>query len=39
MVDANFTGTVLPVRAALPPMLEAGAGVVIVASVASFRGY
>ena len=39
MVDTNFTGTVFTVRAALPPMLEAGAGdVVIVASVASFRG-
>ena len=39
MVDTNFTGTVVTVRAALPPMLEAGAGdVVIVASVASFRG-
>jgi NADP-dependent 3-hydroxy acid dehydrogenase YdfG len=39
MVDTNFTGTVYTVRAALPPMLEAGEGdVVIVASVASFRG-
>lgn len=39
MIDTNFTGTVFTVRAALPPLLEAGAGdVVIVASVASFRG-
>jgi len=39
MVDTNFTGTVFTVRAALPPMIEAGAGdVVIVASVASFSG-
>lgn len=39
MVDTNFTGTVFTVRAALPPMLAAGEGdVVIVASVASFRG-
>lgn len=39
MVDTNFTGTVFTVRAALPTLLEAGAGdVVIVASVASFRG-
>lgn len=39
MVDTNYAGTVWTVRAALPTMLEAGAGdVVIVSSVAGFRG-
>ena len=39
MVDTNFTGTIWTVRAALPAMLEAGGGdVVIVASVAGLRG-
>jgi len=39
MVDTNFTGTIWTVRAALPAMLEAGGGdVVIVASVAGRRG-
>ncbi|MFC0645632.1 SDR family oxidoreductase [Cellulomonas phragmiteti] len=38
MIDTNVTGTVFTVRAALPPMLAAGAGdVVIVGSVAGFR--
>ena len=39
MMDTNFAGTVWTVRAALPAMLAAGGGdVVIVASVAGFRG-
>jgi 3-oxoacyl-[acyl-carrier protein] reductase len=39
MMDTNYAGTVWTVRAALPPMLAAGGGdVVIVASVAGFRG-
>lgn len=39
MMDTNFAGTVFTVRAALPALLEAGAGdVMIVASVAGFRG-
>jgi 3-oxoacyl-[acyl-carrier protein] reductase len=39
MMDTNFAGTVWTVRAALPPMLEAAGGdVVIVSSVAGFRG-
>ena len=39
MVDTNYTGTIWTVRAALPAMLEAGGGdVVIVASVAGLRG-
>jgi NADP-dependent 3-hydroxy acid dehydrogenase YdfG len=39
MMDTNFAGTVWTVRAALPTMLAGGGGdVVIVASVAGFRG-
>jgi NADP-dependent 3-hydroxy acid dehydrogenase YdfG len=39
MLDTNVAGTVWPIRAALPHMLEAGRGdIVIVASVAGFRG-
>jgi NADP-dependent 3-hydroxy acid dehydrogenase YdfG len=39
MMDTNYAGTVWTVRAALPPMLAAGGGdVVIVSSVAGFRG-
>ena len=39
MIDTNFAGTVWTVRAALPAMLSAGGGdVVIVSSVAGFRG-
>ena len=39
MMDTNFAGTVWTVRAALPPMLAAGGGdVVIVSSVAGYRG-
>ena len=39
MLDTNIAGTVWPIRAALPHMLEAGRGdIVIVASVAGFRG-
>jgi NAD(P)-dependent dehydrogenase (short-subunit alcohol dehydrogenase family) len=39
MINANFTGTVWSVHAALPPMLEAGGGdIVIVSSVAGLRG-
>jgi NADP-dependent 3-hydroxy acid dehydrogenase YdfG len=39
MMDTNYAGTVWTVRAALPAMLEAGGGdVVIVSSVAGFRG-
>lgn len=39
MMDTNYAGTVWTIRAALPPMLEAGGGdVVIVSSVAGFRG-
>lgn len=39
MVDANFTGTVWGVRAAVPKFLEAGGGdIVIVGSVAGMRG-
>jgi 3-oxoacyl-[acyl-carrier protein] reductase len=39
MLDTNVAGTVWPIRAAVPKMLEAGAGdIVIVASVAGFRG-
>jgi 3-oxoacyl-[acyl-carrier protein] reductase len=39
MMDTNYAGTVWTVRAALPPMLEAGGGdIVIVSSVAGFRG-
>ncbi|HSN06229.1 MAG TPA: SDR family oxidoreductase, partial [Candidatus Angelobacter sp.] len=39
MMDTNYAGTVWTVRAALPQMLEAGGGdIVIVSSVAGFRG-
>jgi 3-oxoacyl-[acyl-carrier protein] reductase len=39
MMDTNYAGTVWTVRAALPPMLDAGGGdIVIVSSVAGFRG-
>jgi NADP-dependent 3-hydroxy acid dehydrogenase YdfG len=39
MLDTNVGGTVWPIRAALPEMLKAGRGdIVIVASVAGFRG-
>lgn len=39
MMETNYAGTVWTVRAALPPMLAAGGGdVVIVSSVAGFRG-
>jgi NADP-dependent 3-hydroxy acid dehydrogenase YdfG len=39
MLDTNVAGTVWPIRAALPHMLESGHGdIVIVASVAGFRG-
>jgi NADP-dependent 3-hydroxy acid dehydrogenase YdfG len=39
MMDTNYAGTVWTVRAALPAMLAAGGGdIVIVSSVAGFRG-
>ncbi|MBI1378657.1 MAG: SDR family NAD(P)-dependent oxidoreductase [Frankiales bacterium] len=39
MMDTNYAGTVWTVRAALPALLEAGGGdIVIVSSVAGFRG-
>jgi NADP-dependent 3-hydroxy acid dehydrogenase YdfG len=39
MLDTNIAGTVWPIRAAVPHMVEAGRGdIVIVASVAGFRG-
>lgn len=39
MLDTNVAGTVWPIRAALPHMIETGRGdIVIVASVAGFRG-
>jgi 3-oxoacyl-[acyl-carrier protein] reductase len=39
MLDTNIAGTVWPIRAALPHMIETGRGdIVIVASVAGFRG-
>lgn len=39
MIDTNITGTVWPIRAAVPALLEAGGGdIVIVASVAGIRG-
>ena len=39
MIDTNIAGTVWPIRAAVPHMIEAGRGdIVIVASVAGFRG-
>jgi 3-oxoacyl-[acyl-carrier protein] reductase len=38
MLETNVAGTVWPIRAAVPPMIEAGRGdIVIVASVAGFR--
>ena len=39
MIDTNVTGTVWPIRAAVPGMVAAGGGdIVIVASVAGIRG-
>jgi 3-oxoacyl-[acyl-carrier protein] reductase len=39
MIDTNVAGTIWPIRAAVPGMVEAGGGdVVIVASVAGIRG-
>jgi NADP-dependent 3-hydroxy acid dehydrogenase YdfG len=39
MLDTNVAGTVWPIRAAVPEMIKAGHGdIVIVASVAGFRG-
>jgi 3-oxoacyl-[acyl-carrier protein] reductase len=39
MLDTNVAGTLWPIRAVVPGMVEAGAGdIVIVASVAGFRG-
>ena len=39
MLDTNVAGTIWPIRAAVPEMLKAGRGdIVIVASVAGFRG-
>jgi short-subunit dehydrogenase len=39
MLDTNIAGTVWPIRAAVPHMIEAGrSDIVIVASVAGFRG-
>ena len=39
MIDTNVAGTVWPIRAAVPAMVEAGSGdIVIVASVAGLRG-
>jgi NADP-dependent 3-hydroxy acid dehydrogenase YdfG len=39
MLDTNVAGTVWPIRAAVPEMIESGRGdIVIVASVAGFRG-
>jgi NADP-dependent 3-hydroxy acid dehydrogenase YdfG len=39
MLDTNIAGTVWPIRAAVPHMIEQGEGdIVIVASVAGFRG-
>lgn len=39
MIDTNITGTVWPVRAAVPAMLDAGGGdIIIVSSVAGIRG-
>jgi NADP-dependent 3-hydroxy acid dehydrogenase YdfG len=39
MLDTNIAGTVWPIRAAVPAMLKAGRGdIVIVSSVAGFRG-
>jgi 3-oxoacyl-[acyl-carrier protein] reductase len=39
MIDTNVAGTIWPIRAAVPGMIEAGGGdIVIVASVAGLRG-
>jgi len=39
MVDTNVAGTIWPIRAAVPHMMEAGGGdIVIIASVAGLRG-
>ncbi len=39
MIDTNVTGTVWPIRAAVPALLDAGGGdIVIVSSVAGLRG-
>jgi 3-oxoacyl-[acyl-carrier protein] reductase len=39
MLDTNIAGTIWPIRSAVPEMLKAGRGdIVIVASVAGFRG-
>jgi len=39
MIDTNVTGTVWPIRAAVPALLDAGGGdIVIVSSVAGIRG-
>lgn len=40
MIDTNIAGTIWPIRSALPPMLEGGAGgdIVIIGSVAGLRG-
>ena len=39
MLDTNVNGTIWPIRAAVPEMMKAGQGdIVIVASVAGFRG-
>jgi 3-oxoacyl-[acyl-carrier protein] reductase len=38
MVDTNVTGTVWPIRAAVPALLESQGDIVIVASVAGLRG-
>jgi NADP-dependent 3-hydroxy acid dehydrogenase YdfG len=39
MLDTNVAGTVWPIRAAVPALIDAGGGdIVIVASVAGFRG-
>lgn len=39
MLDTNVAGTIWPIRAAVPEMIKAGQGdIVIVASVAGFRG-
>jgi 3-oxoacyl-[acyl-carrier protein] reductase len=39
MIDTNVAGTIWPIRAAVPAMVEAGGGdIVIIASVAGIRG-
>lgn len=39
MIETNITGTIWPIRAAVPEMIEAGGGdIVIVSSVAGLRG-